>query len=113
MSQDENIIKDLNNNGQRKPHTVFFFFFQIGMDLLIRYKIKCYFMMKYQRYIRAYTPNISNVPDEKRRLNSDLDRPSFNFSIITEMQIESDNYSSRHGNNDKFSDKNSIKICSW
>ena len=84
MSQDENIIKDLNNNEQSSLTP-----FSNWNGIINQIQEKVIFYKKYQRYIRAYTPNIGNVPDEK--MLKFRFRPSFNFSIITEMQTESGN----------------------
>ena len=56
---------------------------------LLTDKGKVIFYEKYQRYIRAYIPHAGNFPDEK--MLKFRFRPSFNFSIITEMQTESGN----------------------
>ncbi|KGU02951.1 hypothetical protein MEY_05668 [Candida albicans 19F] len=84
MSQDENIIKDLNNNEQSSLTP-----FSNWNGIINRIKEKVIFYEKYQRYIRAYIPHAGNFPDEK--MLKFRFRPSFNFSIITEMQTESGN----------------------
>ena len=104
MSQDESIIKDLNNKEQGSLTP-----FSNWNGIINQIQEKVIFYEKYQRYIRAYTPS-SNVPDEK--MLKFRFKPSFNFSIITEMQTES-------GNTVQDTEiminlaTNSTKICSW